>query len=172
MNAFKLATVTLISSVALASLAVAGPLDGVYVGQPDLIGSASIDISAPNLIGSASVEISKPNLIGSVGIDIGGNPSTANSPAHGQGGGLNVSFVLKCEVAGSPSEFPDDIRIANAGLEAIPAGSTLKWRVNAARQSGFLRLNKTLAPGATIRADNVIEGGGVEAGAPCTVKLR
>ena len=101
-----------------------------------------------------------------LGIDMGNG-----APGKGQGAKLSakVKFgaILKCTVAGTPSEFPDDLRIANAGVVAIPAGTQFKWKVQGA--SGIAALGQALQPGKSLKLNGVLDGG-VEAGTACSAK--
>jgi hypothetical protein len=102
-----------------------------------------------------------------LGVDMGGN----GVPGKGKGAKLSakVKFgaILKCSVAGTPSEFPDDLRIANAGVVAIPAGTQFKWKVQGA--SGIAALGQALQPGKSVKLNGVLDGG-VEAGTVCSAK--
>jgi hypothetical protein len=81
---------------------------------------------------------------------------------------LNVNFGLSCAVAGTPSEFPNDVVIANTGLIAVPAHAIIQWQVKATGETGITSLTKTLKPGKSIKLSNVLKGG-VEAGTPCAI---
>jgi len=80
---------------------------------------------------------------------------------------VKFGAVLSCVVSGTPSEFPDDLRIANAGVAALPAGIDIKWK--AAGRAGVASLGKALQPGKSIKLSNVLPGG-VEAGTVCSAK--
>lgn len=80
---------------------------------------------------------------------------------------VKLGAILKCTVAGTPSEFPDDLRIANAGVVAIPAGTQLKWKVQG--DSGIASLGQALQPGKTLKLNGVLPGG-IEAGTACSAK--
>lgn len=101
-------------------------------------------------------------------IDLGLGQGNA---APGKGVKLNakVKFgaVLRCVVSGTPSEFPDDLRIANAGVVALPAGTQFQWKVQGV--DGVASLGKTLQPGKSIKLNNVLDGG-AEAGTVCSAK--
>ena len=101
-----------------------------------------------------------------LGVDLGNG-----APGKAKGAKLSakvkIGAILKCTVAGTPSEFPDDIRIANAGVVAIPAGTALKWKVGG--DSGIASLGQTLQPGKTLKLNGVLAGG-VEAGTACSAK--
>lgn len=93
---------------------------------------------------------------------------------HGRVGGkaklqanVKLGTVLKCVVSGTPSEFPDDLRIANAGVTSLPAGTQLTW--SAAGFNGAVSLGKALPPGKSIKLSNVLPGG-AEAGTVCSAK--
>jgi hypothetical protein len=87
-----------------------------------------------------------------------------------RGANVRVGAVLKCVVMGTPSEFPDDLRIRNAGLSTLPVGSDLKWKVASAGEAGYVTLSRALRPGETLRLNGVLDGG-VEAGAACSAKV-
>lgn len=75
--------------------------------------------------------------------------------------------VLTCSVSGTPAEFPDDLMVANAGLVMIQAGTPLAWK--AAGEKGAVMLTRALAPGKSVKLENVL-GAGVEAGSACTAR--
>ncbi len=80
---------------------------------------------------------------------------------------VKIGAILKCTVAGTPSEFPDDLRIANAGVVAIPVGTQFKWKVQGV--SGIASLGQALKPGKALKLNGVLQGG-VEAGTACSAK--
>jgi hypothetical protein len=82
---------------------------------------------------------------------------------------LDLSKFLGCQVAGTPSEFPDDIWIMNKGLGTIAAGTKVHWSVPAASKKGTYVLVSALAPGKGVAVSGVL-GSGVEAGKPCSAK--
>jgi acyl-CoA reductase-like NAD-dependent aldehyde dehydrogenase len=82
---------------------------------------------------------------------------------------LNLSKVVGCSVAGTPSEFPDDIVIMNKGLGTIAAGTHIVWSVPSAAKSGNYTLASALAPGQGVAVAGVLPGG-VEAGKACKAK--
>ena len=82
---------------------------------------------------------------------------------------LNLSKVVGCSVAGTPSEFPDDIVIMNKGLGTIAAGTHVVWSVPSAAKSGNYTLASALAPGKGVAVSGVLPGG-VEAGKTCKAK--
>ncbi len=98
-----------------------------------------------------------------------GKPTTTSN--HGKSSNITVVAklgpVLKCTVAGTPSEFPNDLLVANVGLVPLPVGTKLAWKADG--QRGSMHLAKTLAPGKSIRLSNVLASG-AEAGSACTAK--
>lgn len=99
-----------------------------------------------------------------------------NSASGGQRGGnadavkLQIAKALKCFVMGTPSAFPDDLRIRNASAVALPAGTELKWQVAATGDAGYAVLDHMLRPGQTLRLSGVLADG-VEAGTMCAARL-
>jgi hypothetical protein len=87
-----------------------------------------------------------------------------------RGASVRVGAVLKCVVKGTPSEYPDDLRIRNAGLSTLPAGSEVKWKVASAGEAGYVTLSRALRPGATLRVNGALDDG-VEAGTACSAKV-
>ena len=79
-------------------------------------------------------------------------------------------FRVACQVSGTPAEFPNDLVFTNTGAVAIPRYRTIAWEIAAPRYHNRFRLHADLAPGASIRADNVLPGG-IEAGKPCSAKV-
>jgi hypothetical protein len=77
--------------------------------------------------------------------------------------------VATCEVAGTPSEFPDDIWITNRGLVTLGAGTKVRWGVDGYAYKGTHTLVADLKPGQGVHLNNVL-GNGVEAGRPCTAQ--
>ena len=94
------------------------------------------------------------------------------------GGQIDISKTNKvllakkvgCSVAGTPSEFPDDIWIMNKGLVAISAGTNVHWSVPTAGKAGSYVLPAALAPGKGVKVSGVL-GSGVEAGKPCKASI-
>ncbi len=84
-------------------------------------------------------------------------------------GPIKVGAIPACEVAGTPSEFPDDVWIVNKGLASMPAGTKIHWSVPFASKQGTYILAAALAPGKGVFLSGVL-GGGVEAGRPCSAK--
>ncbi|OEO33255.1 hypothetical protein VW23_007665 [Devosia insulae DS-56] len=104
-----------------------------------------------------------------LGIDMGNGAPGKGGKAKGAQLSANVKLgaALSCVVSGTPSEFPDDLRIANAGVVALPVGTQFKWK--AAGISGVASLGKALQPGKALKLSNVLPGG-VEAGTVCSAK--
>ncbi len=78
--------------------------------------------------------------------------------------------LASCVVAGTPSEFPDDIYVQNKGNTVLAKGTAVKWSVPFAGAKGTYVLVADLAPGKGVFANHVLPGG-VEAGHDCTAKL-
>jgi hypothetical protein len=83
---------------------------------------------------------------------------------------LNLMKIVGCNVAGSPSEFPDDIKIINKGFGPLVAGTKVKWSVPSAGKAGVYTLGAGLAAGQAVVVSGVL-GAGIEAGRPCTAKF-
>lgn len=83
---------------------------------------------------------------------------------------LKLAKVAVCEVAGTPSEFPDDIWLVNKGAGKLVAGTKIKWSVEGySNYKGTYTLVAQLSPGQGVKLNGVL-GGGVEAGHPCAAK--
>lgn len=78
--------------------------------------------------------------------------------------------IAACVVAGTPSEFPNDISIVNKGATIIKAGTTVKWSVPFANAKGSYKLTADLAAGKSVFLSGVIPGG-VEAGHDCKASI-
>jgi hypothetical protein len=96
----------------------------------------------------------------------GGGIST--TPAGG--GKIQLKMVAACRVAGTPSEFPDDIYIDNKGAGTIVKGTKINWSVPFANKSGNYPLAADLKAGKSVFLSGAL-GGGVEAGKECTAKV-
>lgn len=79
---------------------------------------------------------------------------------------IQLAKVAGCLVAGSPSEFPDDLWFTNKGLGTLKAGTTIKWTIVGYGTKGSFTLSADLAPGKNVFASGIL-GGGVEAGHDC-----
>lgn len=83
---------------------------------------------------------------------------------------LQIARIAACEVAGTPSEFPDDIWLINKGAGKLVAGTKIKWSVEGySNYKGTHTLVAQLNPGQGVKLNGVL-GGGVEAGHPCAAK--
>lgn len=125
----------------------------------------------------------KPTIYKDIGLGMGApDIGLANKPTGGIGKipvgalrGGDVASVkgdlggisLKCDVAGTPSEFPDDLRIRNAGLTTLPAGMQIQWK--AAGEIGLAVFGKALKPGQSAKLSNVLDRA-AEAGTTCSAK--
>lgn len=107
--------------------------------------------------------LNKGQSVNSIGLGV--NSGKRDSAAYSAK--VKIGAILKCVVSGTPSEFPDDIRIANAGVVAIPPGTQLAWKIGG--DSGVAALSRSLQPGKTLRLNGVLAGG-VEAGTACSAK--
>jgi len=83
---------------------------------------------------------------------------------------LKLRPVAGCLVAGSPSEFPDDIYIQNKGAGTLKAGTIVKWSVPFANAKGSYKLTADLGDGKNVFLSGVIPGG-VEAGHDCKASI-
>jgi hypothetical protein len=99
-----------------------------------------------------------------------------NGSSNGNGGfvsyreaaRINPGLKLSCLVGGTPTEFPDDLFIANKGLVAVPAGTNVRWHIASLGLEGVATLQQTLKPGKSIGLRGVLKGG-VEVGTPCAI---
>lgn len=81
-----------------------------------------------------------------------------------------IHKVAACTVAGTPSEFPNDIWIMNKGLVKLIAGTKVNWGIDGySAYKGTHTLVADLSPGQGVHLNNVLPGG-VEAGRPCSAK--
>jgi len=78
--------------------------------------------------------------------------------------------LAKCLVRGTPSEFPDDLVIVNAGVTTLSAGTEIKWTIKSSHLSGIVTLTKALGPGKSVKLNGVLAGG-LEADTPCSAKV-
>lgn len=81
---------------------------------------------------------------------------------------LQILPKFECRAQGTPVEFPDDIVIINKSSYAIAAGTMVKWQMVGLNSSGY-KILPQLAPGGHVYIAHA-NPGGVQAGAPCTVK--
>jgi hypothetical protein len=87
----------------------------------------------------------------------------------GQGGDSHtIDIAVACEVAGTPTEFPDDLVLVNLGA-TLSSGTTIMWKIKSVDQ-GYVRLNRELPEGGKIKASDVLDAG-VEAGRQCSAKV-
>ena len=85
-------------------------------------------------------------------------------------GKLQLAKIAGCVVAGTPSEFPDDLRFTNKGVGVLKAGTKISWKIAGYSTGGTHILVADLSPGSTVFASGIL-GGGVEAGRDCTAKV-
>ena len=101
----------------------------------------------------------------------GGTQGTSNRAV--QPGDAQIAIAIKkatCKVAGTPSEFPDDIWFTNKGNVVLPAGTKISWKLPGYGAAKNHTLVADLAPGAGVYANNA-NPGGVEAGHECIAKV-
>jgi hypothetical protein len=86
-------------------------------------------------------------------------------------GGLTVARIAACQVAGTPSEFPNDIWVLNKGASKLNAGTKVQWSIPGygSAYKGTHTLVAALNPGQGVHLSNVLPNG-VEAGHACTAK--
>lgn len=135
--------------------AIGGSSDGVY-SQP-----LNDAITGPNGVYSDDLN---DVLIGNNG---NGQPGTNG---YSRDASVQIAKALKCFVMGTPSVFPDDLRIRNASVVALPAGTELKWQVGASGDVGYAVLDHVLRPGETLRLSGVLADG-VKAGTACAARI-
>jgi len=106
-------------------------------------------------------------LAGNGGIQIN-QPGTIDI---NKGGVLKLAMIATCDVAGTPSEFPNDIWVTNKGAGTLNAGTKVKWSIpgygNA--YAGTYTLLAALNPGQGVKLSNILPNG-VEAGHECKAK--
>ena len=84
---------------------------------------------------------------------------------------LQLAKVATCDVAGSPSEFPNDIWVTNKGAGKLDAGTKVQWSIPGYGNTykGTYTLVAALNPGQGVHLLNVLPNG-VEAGHDCKAK--
>jgi hypothetical protein len=76
---------------------------------------------------------------------------------------------VTCQTAGTPTEFPNGMRIFNKGNAALAAGTKISWKFTNGG-SGTHTLAAELAPNASVFHPQA-NPGGIGAGAPCVAKI-
>jgi hypothetical protein len=86
-------------------------------------------------------------------------------------GVLQLAKIASCDVAGSPSEFPNDIWLTNKGAGVLNAGTKVQWSIPGYGNTykGTYTLVAALNPGKGVHLLNVLPNG-VEAGHDCKAK--
>ena len=86
-------------------------------------------------------------------------------------GVLQLAKVATCNVAGSPSEFPNDIWVMNKGAGQLNVGTKVQWSIPGYGNTykGTYTLVAALNPGQGVHLINVLPNG-VEAGHDCNAK--
>lgn len=191
MTRLHLLTLALVASLSLPSIAQADDLFGIApraesvdIGSvfhnTDNANGGSVDISdvfhhtdddlpitlfpIDKSVTSQDIGLVVPGKGGVGTVKVGAGKATQTAATRDQ-----VLVTLDCAVAGTPAEFPDDLRITNAGPTTIPVGTQIKWRIKSPRLSGAAVLSAPLKAGKTVRIDGVLAGG-LEAGTACSVK--
>jgi hypothetical protein len=77
---------------------------------------------------------------------------------------------VSCQVAGTPSEFPDDVTISNVGNVSLPAGTKIHWAVPSAQKAGVYVLTAALTPNHREMISGALPGG-EQAGATCSASI-
>lgn len=144
--------------------------DGVFNPKPDPVINKVIDISKPDPVINKVIDIDKPtiNKVLDLFPDNGSGPGHGGFVSYREAARINPGLKLSCIVGGTPTEFPDDLFIANKGLVAVPAGTNVRWQIASLGLEGVATLQQTLKPGKSIGLRGVLEGG-VEVGTPCAI---
>jgi hypothetical protein len=79
-------------------------------------------------------------------------------------------FQMSCVVSGTPTEFPDDIKIKNTGAAVIPAGMKIHWVIAAPHHEGNYTFAAPLGVGQQVFISHAFSGG-AGAGTPCTTSI-
>jgi len=144
--------------------------DGVFNPKPKPVIGKVIDINKPDLINKV-IDIDGPTIHKVLHLF-----PDSNGAGNGHGGyisyreaaRLNIGLKLNCLVGGTPTEFPDDLFIANKGLVEVPAGAHVGWEIASLDLHGVATLQSALKPGKSIGLRGVLKGG-VEVGTPCAI---
>ncbi|HMJ12682.1 MAG TPA: hypothetical protein VK524_14770 [Polyangiaceae bacterium] len=83
-----------------------------------------------------------------------------------------IAVILRkvtCQTAGTPTEFPNGMRIFNKGNSVLAAGTKISWKFTNGG-GGTHTLAAALAPSASVFHPQA-NPGGIGAGAPCTAKI-
>jgi hypothetical protein len=83
---------------------------------------------------------------------------------------LQLNKIVTCKVAGSPSEFPDDLWFFNKGVGTIAKGTKVLWNLPGTTTKGQFVLNADLTPGKAVFAGGIL-GNGYEADRACSAKV-
>jgi hypothetical protein len=152
--------------------------DGVFNPKPDPVIHSHIDITPdkPVIHGDIDITPDKPRIYKYIDLFPDTNGSGNGAGGIGAGGyvsyrqavRINPGLKLSCLVGGTPTEFPDDLFIANKGLIAVPAGTNVRWQIASLGLEGVATLQQTLKPGKSIGLRGVLTGG-VEVGTPCAI---
>lgn len=102
---------------------------------------------------------------------LAGNGGIQVNQADINKGVLQLAKIASCDVAGSPSEFPNDIWLTNKGAGVLNAGTKVQWSIPGYGNTykGTYTLVAALNPGKGVHLLNVLPNG-VEAGHDCKAK--
>ncbi len=102
---------------------------------------------------------------------LAGNGGIQVNKADINKGVLQLAKIAGCDVAGSPSEFPNDIWVTNKGAGKLVAGTKVQWSIPGYGNTykGTHTLVAALNPGQGVHLLNVLPNG-VEAGHDCKAK--
>ena len=143
-------------------------------GAPDPTGSDQNDAErvAPTSEPARRMEMSKSITLAGAALSVLALSVAAAQAGNGgvKLGKIKIGAIPACAVAGTPSEFPDDVMIVNKGLAPLAAGTEVHWSVPSAGKQGNYTLAAALAPGKGVYVSGVL-GGGVEAGRPCKASI-
>ena len=102
---------------------------------------------------------------------LAGNGGIQVNQADINNGMLQLAKIASCDVAGSPSEFPNDIWLTNKGAGVLNAGTKVQWSIPGYGNTykGTYTRVAALNPGKGVHLLNVLPNG-VEAGHDCKAK--
>lgn len=110
-------------------------------------------------------------VVVSSSLALAGNGGIQVNQADINKGVLQLAKIASCDVAGSPSEFPNDIWVTNKGAGVLNAGTKVQWSIPGYGNTykGTYTLVAALNPGKGVHLLNVLPNG-VEAGHDCKAK--
>lgn len=158
-----LAAGALASLVAAADLASAGNSVRIYTNNPSGTTVYTNDPRNTKVYVTPNAHAMIPNMFGMLGAYA--SAPYAYAPAAPAAAPADLKLSFGCEVAGTPVEYPDDIRITNPYSFAIGAGVKVAYAAPYGH-SGEVLL-PAMAPGQSIYVDGAVEGG-LAPGVSCT----